>query len=328
MNESLKKKVDIFTDNNGFFLTKYKVQAGDISVLMSFLFTVEGMRPDGEELDKAEKILKEKTGLFSITRGVLKGVVLAKAVLSGEPAKYFDDLEMIYEKIRNGRIFESENELLAAMVLLDYEGHLDADAMVKKIAEILKEMNDDHPILTDRDDTASAATLALAFPERPASDIANEIDACYRILKKSIGGMASNEIQTVAAILTAVKGDVEKKCEKALEIIEGLQEKKMLSVFSHALPYAGALSALKKPAAGIVEDVEEIFGYLEGKAGFKGLRAGIDTRLIYAASFELMENLKDSDYLGSFAQVDLAAIFVTQITVAAMSVAVASSSVM
>ena len=313
MNKQLEKKIDKFTANKEALMKKYPSLDPQTAGYMNFLFLNQGKVLDREKLDDAENGLNIESCSFDMPREVLKYVLLAEAALSGDPAAFYDSMGKINTKIRAGKLFENGNEVLAAMILSGFAGEIDVDEAVKRVAKVLSEMNRDHPILTDRNDTVSAAALALAYPDLTPRQIADKVKECYKILKKELDKRAANgneldryldesvllrkdapefvnnEIQTAAAVVAGTEGDYAEKCGKVLEILGSLKDKGMSPKFGDGLSLLGALAALPKSAEEILTDLTGISAYLEGKPGYQDA----DDRLLDAAAFMLLQAPED-----------------------------------
>ena len=291
MNTQLEKKCNDFSEIMETLKKKYPSMDPKAAGFMSFLFTEEGKGPDREKLDDAQNGLNTEDCSFDMPGEILKYVLIAKAALSGDPAGFYDSMGEINSKIRGGKLFENGNELLAAMMLAEAGDKIDADKEAERIAQILKEMNKDHPILTNRNDTVSATLLSLIYPDKTPRQIADEVNACYKELRKKlvvntatmmdmtqymgeapvvgvdVSDYLDNEIQAAAAIAAAEKGEPEEKCGKIKDLLDGLGKKDMVPDFKNELSLVSALAALPESAEAITADLAEADKYLAGKAG-------------------------------------------------------------
>lgn len=305
MKKQLEKKCSDFTKMQEILKKKYPAADPRALGFMSLLLSEGGKEPDREKLDEAQNALNIESCNFDMPDEILKAVLTAKAALSGDPAGFYDSMGKINGKIRDGKLFENGNEVLASMMLAG-DG-VDAEKEAGRIAEILKEMNKDHPILTNRNDTVSAAMLSLAYPDKTPRQIADEVAACFNALRKrlvintasmvdltgymgetpvlpvDVSDYPDNEIQTAAAIAAASDGKPEEKCGKIKELLDSLGEKDMVPDFKNELALVSALAALPESVEEIAADLDEADQYLAGKNGSWD-----------ASAFLLLAALKDS----------------------------------
>ena len=289
MNKQLEKKCSDFTGMQETLKKKYPAMDPKAIGFMSLLFSDAGKELDREKLDEAQNSLNIESCNFDMPDEILKAVLTAKAALSGDPAGFYDSMGKINGKIRDGKLFENGNEVLASMMLAG-DG-IDAEKEAGRIAQILKEMNKDHPILTNRNDTVSAAMLSLAYPDKTPRQIADEVAACYNALRKrlvintgavvdmtaymgeapvlpvDVSEYSDNEIQTAAAIAAASEGKPEEKCEKIKALLDRLGEKDMVPDFKNELALVSALAALPESVEEIEADLDEADHCLAGKTG-------------------------------------------------------------
>lgn len=291
MNQQLEKKCKDFAEVQEALKKKYPSADPKAVGFMSYLFADEGKGLDREKLDDAQNSLNIESCSFDMPGEILKYVLIAKAALSGDPEGFYDSMGKINSKIRAGKLFENGNEVLASMMLTEAGDGIDADKEVERIAQILKEMNKDHPILTNRNDTVSATVLSMAYPDKTPRQIADEVNACYKALRKKLvintAAMADmaqymgeapilgvdvsdyldNEIQAAAAFAAAASGESEEKCGKIKDLLDSLGKKDMVPDFKNELALISALAALPMPVEEIAEGLAEADQYFAGKDG-------------------------------------------------------------
>ena len=291
MNKQLEKKCSDFAEMQEALKKKYPSMDPKTAGFMSFLFADGGKALDREKLDEAQNGLNTESCNFDMPDEILKYVLIAKAALSGDPAGFYDKMGKINTKIRGGRLFENGNEVLAAMMLAEAGDKIDVDKEVSRIAQILKEMNKDHPILTNRNDTVSATVLSMIYPDKTPRQIADEVNACYNALRRrlvvntaamvdmahymgegpvlgvDVSDYLDNEIQTAAAIAAAADGETEEKCGKVKELLDGLADKDMVPDFKNELALVTALAALPESAEEIAAGLADADKCLAGKNG-------------------------------------------------------------
>ena len=306
MNKQLEKKCNDYTELLNALKKKYPSADPKAIGFMSLLFADAEKGLDREKLDEAQNSLNTESCNFDMPDEILKFVLIAKAALSGDPAGFYDSMGKINSKIRGGKLFENGNEVLAAMMLAEAGEKIDADKEAERIAQILKEMNKDHPILTNRNDTVSATVLSLIYPDKTPRQIADEVNECYKALRKKlvvntasmvdmtqymgeapvlgvdVSDYLDNEIQAAAAIAAATSGDAEEKCGKIKELLDCLSKKDMVPDFKNELSLVSALAAMPASVKELAEGIDEADHYLAGKAGSWD-----------AAAFALLSSLKE-----------------------------------
>ena len=316
MESKLQERCELFDQNNNLLLKKYWARMDSIVAIASILFTDSGKLADIDELEEAKAIIKDKFGIFSNTRSYLQLPLMSNMVISGKKEEYIDDVNDIYKKMVDGKLFHSEFELLAAMVLYEEKDNVNVDEVIEKVKTVYKKMRSNHPILTDRCDMASATMLALKGGDEDA--LLDEMEKCYDYIKPRLGVLSGEEAQTMAAILAIIDEPVENKCSKAIEIIEEMRRRKMPIKHRMNSPIVGGLVAIDKPVNEIVDELEEIYRWLKGKKGFGAFNLGREGRVTYAMMLSLGHNASSSNISASVAKSTLVTIAIVEIMVMMM----------
>lgn len=327
MDKKLLEKCELFDKNNNILFKKYWLNFESIIAVASFIFTDNNMLADVDKLDAAKEIISDKFGLLSTARGSLQVPLMANMVMSNHQEQYLDDVNDIYQKLVNNKLFHSDFELLAAIVINGQRNNIDVDETIEKINKIYKSMKDNHPLLTDEGDLTSATMFALC--EKDNDELIDEMEECYKILKKQLGLFSGETAQTTSAILSIIDKQVEEKCQKVMDIINELKSRKISIKHSMSCPIIAGLVAIDKSVNQICDEIEEVFNWLKGKKGFGVFELGKEGRIIYAIMLTLDYNIDDSMLTCKLVESTLTSIALVEVMVIMMIIittSIASSS--
>ena len=163
MNELIREKCDLLASNCSSIHKKFFLEAKLMSVASGMIFTSADREADIDKMKECRKLLEKKTGILSNYRQTTELMILSKMALSDDPEKYLDDVITAYKGISKGKFLENSYMMLAAILICDFERLNDLDDIAAKTEEIMKRMNKEHPMLTDKGDTSFAVLLALSY---------------------------------------------------------------------------------------------------------------------------------------------------------------------
>jgi hypothetical protein len=279
MNAELIKKCDLLVKNRSIIREAMKWESDLMTLAGSSFYVGLGVEADPEKLKDCNDILKEKAGIFSNYRGNVKMPLLCKMAISEDPEKYFEDINVIVDYMKNLKWIDKEYKILAAITIHDYTEQDKYQDAVEKMADLYKGMKENHPWLTSGEDIPFAAMLAVSDLDTNALLI--EMEKCYQILKEYF--FDKNAVQSLSHVLAAYKRETNAKCDKVKQIWDLLKEEKHKYGTGYELAVLGTLCLLDIPVDTIVEEIIEADGYLKKHKGFGNISLGTKNRLMYAA---------------------------------------------
>lgn len=279
MNQNLKDRCELFISNRDLIKKYFRWENDTMHVLCGILLAGESRHADIEKMMTCEKILKDRTGVFSEFRGNLKMPIITKMSMAENAEIYFSQVEKIYNILNANKWFGSEYKILAAMTICDHARELEYEVIVKRTQAIYQCMKKEHPFLTSDEDTSYAAMLALS--DADIGSLIQEMEKCYTFLKKDF--ISSNAVQSLSHILALNGLPTEEKCQKVKEIFQALKNKKRKYGTGYELASLGAVSLLDLSVEDIVNEIIGVDDFLRVQKGFGTLGIGGAQRLMYAA---------------------------------------------
>lgn len=152
MTDSLRNKCELFERNRTAISKKFLFEKAMMSIAAGLIFTGADKEADAEKLTECRSILNKHTRFFSEFRDTIKTVLLSEMALSDDAGQYIEDVKTVYNKLHKGHFKDNSYMVLAAMLLCNLGRQNDADMVVEKHNEIMKQMEKLHPILTDSED--------------------------------------------------------------------------------------------------------------------------------------------------------------------------------
>ena len=240
-----------------------------------------------ERMKECWALLKEKTGIFSNFRGMIKLIVMSMMAVDSDPERKLNNALTVYSELKE-RFWRSPYLPVVSMTIADMVEPGDYGAVADKTKRIYNLMKSEHPFLTSDEDSVFAALLALS--DLTEEQAVSETEACYDIMKEKF--FFHNNVQSLSNVLALGEGSAEEKCRKTMEIYDGLKERGRRYGTGYELATLGALALLPESAQTIVEDILEVDKFLSGQKGYGILGPGKKHRLMHAGM------LVGSDYIG------------------------------
>ena len=281
MNENLKIKCELFEKNREVISKKFFLEKARLSIAAGLIFTGADKEADIEKMTECKSILKKNTGFFSEFRDSIKTVLLSEMALSEDAEKYIEGVKTVYNKLKKGHFKNNSHMILAAMILCDLGRQNDADAVVEKHNEIMKQMEKTHPILTDSEDISYVILLALS--DQSVDLILKDMNECFDYLKNirkvKVG---SDSMQRLGEILAITGGDIKEKCDRVINLYELLQQNKTVTVNGYIFSTLGMLIGIDEAPENIVSEILQVYEYLKDCKGFDDNEDGKEERLMVA----------------------------------------------
>ncbi len=283
MNEVIKNKCDLLVANSLQMEKEFKWEYSLMNISAAMVFSGAGKEVDVQRLKESKKILKEKTGVFSIFRSQTEPIVVSKMALAADPAQYLDDLMLVYDKVSKGTIFDNGHQVQASIIICDAQKVAQADAIVDKYKELYKKMSKEHPMLTSSEDTAFA--MLLAMTDKPVDTIISEMEECYTYMKKDVKiSVVAEEFKKLSEVLTLTSGDMKEKCDKVAALYNAFKDHGMKYGSSYnEFASLGALIDLNVDTDALVVEIIETADYMKESKVFGKWSMDKKQRLMFAA---------------------------------------------
>lgn len=278
MKEELKSLVQEYLDNKALSEEIFVWKSGYLPPVCASVLMKACRKFTREEVERANQLIKDNTGIFSDYRGTAMAVMACILAAEPNPEGAMQKSLQIYEELRK---YFSVSEYLpfVSMVIARLSENYEYAAVCQKAKAIYDEMKDKHPFLTGKEDVSNA--VLLAYSEKETAEIVEEMEHCYEELKKYFS--SSNDVQALSQILTIAKGSWQDKCARLIRIYEGLKAKGYKYGKDTRLPILGALSVIDIPEEELVQDVVDISDALKGKKGYGFFGFAQSDRLMHAA---------------------------------------------
>lgn len=300
MDELVKERCDLLIENRNIISKAFPFEMSIMNLAAASMYVSQGKSIDVDRIKECEKIVKSKKSVFSHFRGNAKMPLICKMALSEDAEKYFDEVQKAYSILNKGKIGGSEYRVMAAMTIVDHKSEAEYQAIVDRINDIYERMRKQHKILTSDEDIPFAAMLALE--DRDLDETFNEIEGIFNQFKNHFSD--KNSIQSLSHILAMYEDSGNKKCEKVLNIYNGLKAAKHKYGARYELATLGTLLDVELSTEEIVEKIIELDDYLKANKGFGDAKLGAKTRRMYATQILLIaygknDILKDGSTLSS-----------------------------
>ena len=280
MNEVLKRKCELFEKNCTVISDKFRFEKPIMSIAASLIFAGADREADIEKLTECSNILKKHAGHFSEYRDIVKPALISEMALSDEPEQYIEDVKAVYEKLHKGRFKDNSYMVLAAMLLCDLGRQNAADEIIEKHNEIMRQMNDLHPVLISSEDISYSILLALS--DKPVDSVLSDMAECYDYLKKeSKIKVGSDSVYGLGEILALTDDGMKAKCDKITALHNLLKENKA-DTGGYAFTALGTLVNVEAEPEALVRDILETDAFLSRLKRFDEKNLQKNYRLMFA----------------------------------------------
>ena len=281
MTENLRNRCELFERNRSAVSGKFLFENNIMSIAAGLIFTGAAKEADIEKLKECRRILKKHTGVFSEYRDTIKLALLSEMALAEDPEQYIEDVKAVYQKMHKGHFKDNSYMVLAAMLICDLGRQEDADEIIEKHNEIMQQMNQEHPILTDSEDISYVILLALS--DRPADAILRDMHAYSDYLNDAFRHkVGKDSVQGLSEFLALTDGDVQEKCDKVIRLFYALKDRKAEIGGGHVFFALGTLAGIDDTAENIVSEILEAEAFLKNCRGFDEKSIDRKDRLMFA----------------------------------------------
>lgn len=239
---------------------------------------VLGGKADEEKIKYCKKLVKKNKSAFSNFRGNVLMPLVVKLAVGSSPDEGLERISQIYDVLKK-YFFGSEYLVFASAVLSDMISAEDINDAAAKGKQIYKLMSKEHPFLTSGEDNVFAVLMALSGKNEKS--LINDMEACYKLLKKSFGD--GNTVQTLSHILSLADGTPKDKSRRVIDIYEAIKSEGRKYSKYYELSVLVSLSLTENGINEIVSDVLEADAFLAEQEGYGFWGIDKKTRLMHAA---------------------------------------------
>lgn len=281
MTEILRNRCALFERNRSAIAGKFLFEKAAMCIAAGLIFTGANKEADLARLKECRSILNRHTVFFSEYRETVKSALISEMALSDDAEQYIEDVKAVYTKLHKGHFRDNSYMVLAAMLICELDRQNDAERIVEKHNEIMKQMEKQHPILTDSEDISYVILLAMS--DRPIDQILSDMNECLDYLKNTCKvKVSSDSVQRLSEILSLTDGDIREKCDKTVKLYDTLQSNKAATEDGYVFSSLGMLTGVKREPEIIVSEILEAYEYLKDCKGFDDKSNGKKQRLTVA----------------------------------------------
>lgn len=288
MKETLRMKCNLIADNYQDLAKEFKWNSSANHRFGALFYTLNEKNVDNAAITRCRKIIKENTGVFSQFKDITNFTTSVVLSLQDQPETVFLNTLKIYDMLKQEGLYSSPYLVLAATSIAIQAEPFDYTRIVTATKDIYKAMKKEHKILTSSDDYGFAALLAMQ--EKPINDINNEVEACYRILKKDF--ISSNSLQALSQVLTISEEDSNIKCKRVVDLNQALKVRKCKIGSGIERSFLGIAALFEMDCNQIADEIAEFYEYLKYKKGFGSWSITRDERVMFAIAILCMEYLE------------------------------------
>lgn len=218
--------------------------------------------------------------------------MICQMVLMDDPEQYLLKTKEIYNQMNNNSIIGSDSKLISSITISNHTIDKNFDTYIKKTDSIFKQMKENHKWLTSDNDLPFAALLAVS--DIDINMLFIEIEKCYQILKNKF---EKNAAQSLSHVLVLYKGDYLKKCNKVIEIFDGLKKSKHSFGTNYELSSLGMICSVDIDNEQLINEICEVDNYLKRQKCFGIFSVNKYTRRMYAALIVMSVHNNDSSVI-------------------------------
>ncbi len=293
-------KARSFTDNYISIKHQFKGEYGDRQATAAFLCLLDTFDNEKEalvsrnmltkseenisdfeaQIAECKKILKRRIKLSSAFRDHLMMPLAIRMALSKNPEEYLAGVLKAYETIKPTYFTGSGQRLITAMVIYENTPEELVDYVCERTYKIYEQMKKEHPVLTGQEDMAFAAMIAMDGED--ISDVTQEMEACYRILKKKFV-VKMSPMQNVSHVLALTDENPQLKTQKFIALHNKFSAGRSSTGLGPLLIVLAVLSILDITVEEAAREVKEVSITLRQIKGFTRKFNSVDVTLLSCA---------------------------------------------
>ncbi len=275
MKDTLRRRCERFIEARDRIRETFRWENSYLPPVCANLFCARDRMPEEERLQECREMISRNTGVFSTFRGNVRTPMACMLSMEADPEEKLRQAQELYAALK--QYFSGSDYLaLAALLLTDRDFSEERMARGKRIYRL---MNEEHPILTSNEDSVFA--VLMAWSDRSDEVMAEDVEACYRILKERFRDR--NCAQTVAQILAMEEGSAADKCGMVFTLYDAVDRRGGKYGKHYELATLAALAMLEADPETLAEDMMEVDAFLAEQKGYGFWGIGKKMRLMHAA---------------------------------------------
>ena len=278
MRESLQKLCDSFIANRDVVKKAFRMEYSQIYPVCANIFCARGLTADAEQLEACKALIREKTGIFSNFRGVVRPPVACMLAVRDNPSAMLEETLACYELLKQ-RFWGSSYLALVAFLLADMTGPGEASEKVLRGRALYDRMKKEHPFLTSSEDSVFA--VLMAFSEKTDDELIADMEGCYTLLRKRFPG--GDALQSVSHVLSLAGGTPEQKTGRLEALYNAVREAGGKYGKYHELATLAAVSITTQDVKAVAADMLDVDAFLAQQKGYGFLGIDRKTRMMHAA---------------------------------------------
>lgn len=259
MKDTLKLKSDRMYELYSNIKKDFKWHSEVLQHFASMTLAAKNKSYDGDVINRVKTYIKDNIGIFSSYRG--DSAFLLSILLSSEhanPEEKFSRMLKQHELLKANGFKDSSYIALANYYLLCTCAQSDIDERIQKAFDIYKDMKDNHPWFTNKDDYPLA--ILLAGSKKSTSELTKEIEEIYNRLLED-GFKKSNGVQLLSHLLSFGEESLDAKLSRCSEIIKALKDRGYkLSPNYYSL--LGLMTLVTKESMDVFNDIVDTADYI------------------------------------------------------------------
>ncbi len=278
MDNELKQRCELFVKNRDIMKNHFRWDYSTLHPLCGSIYTERQLEVDESKIRECKDIVKSNTSLLSHFRGTTNLILATMLSLESQPVIKFQKVLQIYDLLRK-EFYSSAYLPLSAFVVADMIKDGDYKRIVEKAKEIYKRMKKEHPFLTSSEDSGFAVMFAIS--DLSVEEAITEMEKCYNFLHTQF--FSANAVQSLSHTLALGEENFLKKCNKVMDIFQGLKNRDSKFGTGVELAILGVLAMTTDNTQQVITDIIEVNEYLLSVKGFGALGIGKKQRLMYSA---------------------------------------------
>ncbi|GGF08631.1 hypothetical protein GCM10010954_03920 [Halobacillus andaensis] len=281
---NIKEYKQIFYD----MAEEFKWTDKKVLMLAASVYVMHDQRFSPRQFKELCEYIKKESGLFSPLKSDLRFTVAALLDVHGEaPKEKYDKLHHVYDKLVEHGFKKGNFTYIAALIILTGERLQAEDDQMNRALTIYKEMKNEHPFLTAKEDYPLAFLLSKTDGE--VKDVVNRVEFFYKKLSQDVF-RKGNDLQFLSHILSLdEEHENERLVERAGHIYDQMKHLSIKPKTVH-YPEIGLLSLFNEGTKEL-ETIKAVKKDLDQSKHFKWNK---DINFKMAVNLSVSHRLKDS----------------------------------
>lgn len=287
MRETLRTLTELQIENEAALRKAGRRSYPEMNRLGAFIFAAGGHHADAARIKACTKLLKKKVGITSVFRSIIEPVVVARMAMATDAEAYFDEIEVVYDHLRQGTRLSYQTQLISAIAICDTCPPERRDQAVRAT---LRAYEDARASRAFPIGTAELPIVCLTvLCGRNAGRLPEHAKECYELARTPFKDLT----QMVGYLLTLS----DKGAREKVGIFWGLDVATRSAGCDMAnhdwISILSAYVDLTTPRSELVEEIAEVDGVLRGAKGYGTFGASPYFRRMMAAALVLEDHVCD-----------------------------------